>query len=303
MQQQNNGQQQQKQIEFKQVQGRIVWELKNGLFQGVPVIDKNTGVQKINKSGQPRSEYGFGLAVPKNSQDAMVLIDAIMKEGYKFYQNGWPPNASKKYVDGDVDVDHMGIPFSQRDGYAGHYVFTLKSEIAIQYYAMQNGQQQKITSGIKCGDYVGVIVSVLGHPANAQTQAKAGVYINPYGCMFIREGAPIVKREGSGFDAGAMFGQFAGQAQPLNNAMPAFNQGQQQNNGWYQAPQQPHNGVLPQHMQNQFNGQQQNPNVFNNAGAAPAGASQMNQGGATSAQTPQGYQAPQGFNPFGNNGQ
>ena len=90
--------QQQKQIEFKQVQGRIVWELKNGLFQGVPVIDKNTGVQKINKSGQPRSEYGFGLAVPKNSQDAMVLIDAIMKEGYKFYQNGWPPNASKKDV-------------------------------------------------------------------------------------------------------------------------------------------------------------------------------------------------------------
>lgn len=299
MQQQNNGQQ--KQIEFKQVQGHIVWELKNGLFQGVPVIDKNTGVQKINKSGQPRFEYGFGLAIPKNSPDAMTLIDAIMKEGYKFYQNGWPPNASKKYVDGDVDVDHMGIPFNQRDGYAGHYVFTLKSEIAIQYYAMQNGQQQKITSGIKCGDYVGVIVAVSGHPANAQTQAKAGVYINPYGCMFIREGAPIAKRKGSGFDASQMFNQFAGQAQPLNNAVPAFNQ--QQNNGGYQAPQQPHNGVLPQHMQNQFNGQQQNPNVFNNAGAAPAGASQMNQGGATSAQTPQGYQAPQGFNPFGNNGQ
>lgn len=317
---QQQAQQPQKPINFLHVQGRIVWELKNGVFQGLPVMDKNTGLQKVNKQGQLRFEFGFGLAIPKNSPDAMTLINAIQAEGYNYYQNGWPPNASKKYVDGDVDVDHMGLPFKDRDGYAGHYVFTLKSERAIQFYAMQNGTQVKITSGIKNGDYVGMIVAVSGHPANSQTQAKAGVYINPHGCIFLREGAPIAKREGAGTDVGAMFQQFQGQAQPLNNAMPAFNQGQQQ-----QQVTQPNTSVLPGHLQQnngqqqfnnnggqQFNGGQANPNQqFNGANNANPGAFPTNNVNATFAQgqgqstgnngQPQPFQQPAGFNPFGNN--
>ncbi|MDV7391133.1 hypothetical protein RZS08_07265, partial [Arthrospira platensis SPKY1] len=205
---------------------------------------------------------------------------AIHEEAYQLYPSrNIPPSFAMKYKDGD-GIDDKGIPFAQREGYAGHLVFALSTRIPIKWFKYEGGQNIMINEGIKCGDYVNVQVQVKAH--GAAGQGKSGMYLNPMAAQLIGYGKEIINTPSAdsifGTDApkvpqGASSTPIApaggfpmvsptGVSVTQGPAMPAFVQPQVAPQGpaqgapqGYATPQQPvaapHYGVLPQAVQPQ----------------------------------------------------
>lgn len=179
------------------VQGRIVWA-SGDVFKGKIKVDQNTKQPIIDqKTGQPKMEYGFGLAVPKSAFAQMgpgepgEIWAASYEEAYKIYPSRqMPPDFAWKRKDGDTDIDQNGVPFSQRTGYAGHIVFALTTSLPIKFFRFENGQNYQINEGIKCGDYVNVQVTVKAHPKIGQ--GKPGLYLNPNAVQLLGYGEEII---------------------------------------------------------------------------------------------------------------
>jgi hypothetical protein len=175
------------------VQGRIVWTPGN-LFTGRGKVDQNTKQPKLNLQGQQRMEYGFGLAIAKTDlapgKQGYALWEAMHVEASSLYQGGQiPPGFAMKFKDGD-GIDDKGQPFANREGYAGHIVVAMTTEIPIKFVKWENGTNIQVNEGIKCGDYVNVQVQVKAHPANGSQ--KPGLYINPMMAQFIGYGKEII---------------------------------------------------------------------------------------------------------------
>jgi len=270
------------------VQGRIVW-VCGDLFKGRPKVDMNTKQPFMTPDGRPVIEYGFGLAVPKSilnqtgSGQPGEVWAAMHEEAVAVYPSRQiPPGFAMKYKDGD-GLDDKGVPFSQREGYAGHIVLACTTRIPIKFFKWENGQNIMVNEGIKCGDYVNVQLNVKGH--GAVGTAKAGLYVSPYAVQFLGYGKEIV----SSPNGDSIFG----------NAAPAVPQGASATplapSGLIvpmpnQAPA-PHYGVLPQALQPQQPMAPQAPQGFPQQPMVP--------------QAPQGFpqqpmvpQAPQGFPQF-----
>jgi hypothetical protein len=236
------------------VQGRIVWT-SGDLFKGRPKLDMNTKQQKVDRQGQPITEYGFGLAVPK--QNIAEIWAASHEEAFTIFPSRQlPPDFAMKYKDGDAGVDQKGISYSQRPGYAGCLVYAMTTTLPIKFFRWENGQNILISDGIKCGDYVNVQVNIKAH--GAVGTSKAGLYMNPFAVQFLGYGEAIVNTP-SGDN---IFGASAPVAPPGATMMPsapagmivpppqAFVQPAPNMAAVPQAPQmpqvQPHYGVLPQ---------------------------------------------------------
>jgi hypothetical protein len=155
-------------------------------------------------------QYGFGLAVPKPGpastpdevKNFMDMWNAIQSEAMALYPTGQiPPGFSFKYKDGD-GVDHKGMPFSSREGYAGHLVYALTTSLPLKFFKYEGGAYVQVKDGIKCGDYVQVQVNVKGHLPKPGTQGKPGLYLNPNMTLFLGFGKEIVNAP----DASAVFG-------------------------------------------------------------------------------------------------
>ncbi|MFM6929440.1 MAG: hypothetical protein ACKOX6_13310 [Bdellovibrio sp.] len=180
------------------VQGRIVW-VAGDLFKGKPKTDQNTRQPIIDqKTGLQKIEFGFGLAVPKSVLNQMgagepgEIWRVIHEEAQAMYQGRQvPPAFAWKYKDGD-SVDQNGVPFAQREGYAGCLVFACTTSIPIKFFKFdqQLNQNIQVNEGIKCGDYVNVQLSVKAHPAIGQ--GKPGLYLNPNAVQLIGYGKEIV---------------------------------------------------------------------------------------------------------------
>lgn len=175
--------------------GRIVW-VGGDLFKGQLVTEFNSKTPKLDQQGRQMVEYSFGLAIAKKELEpggsAYPLWEAIFKEAYAMYPSRQlPPAFSLKYKDGD-GVDDKGASFATRQGYQGHLVFSLKTQIPIQFFRYENGQNFMVSNGIKCGDYVTVQISVKAH--GAMGQGKPGMYLNPQAVQLVREGQEIVNR-------------------------------------------------------------------------------------------------------------
>lgn len=177
------------------VQGRIVW-VSGDLFKGRLKIDQNTKQQKYDKAGNPVTEYGFGLAVPKSALQHLgpgqpgEIWSAMQEQAFQIYPSRQiPPGFAWKYKDGD-GVDDKGVPFSQREGYAQHVVFAMTTQVPIKYFRHENGGNIMINEGIKCGDYVNVQVMVKAHAASGTF--KPGVYLNPNAVQFLGFGKEII---------------------------------------------------------------------------------------------------------------
>ncbi len=180
------------------VDGRLVWCVAKTPFEGrkktifgtqQPDINPNTGEQKV--------EFGFGLAVPKTvlgqpGPDGKIGIwNALHGEAMKLFPNGQiPPSFAMKYKDGDTAVDEKGVPYSKREGYAGHIVLACTTRLPIKFFRHENGQAVQIADGIKNGDYVRVQLHIKSHPA--QGAGKAGLYVNPNAVMFLGYGTEII---------------------------------------------------------------------------------------------------------------
>lgn len=294
-------------------QGRIVW-VSGNLFKGRPKLDFNTKAPKLDRQGNPMTEYGFGLAIPKS-----ILNDAapgrpghiwtvLHEEAYKLFPSRQiPPAFAMKFKDGD-GIDDKGIPFSQRAGYKDHIVLACTTSIQPKFYRFENGQNIPITEGIKCGDYVDVQLNVKAHPAIGQ--GKAGLYVNPFAVRFLGYGEEIINMP-SGDD---IFGTTAPVIPQGASAMPMAPQGfiapqaaAPQPMGQYQAPgtpqvtaqqYQPNHGVLPQNFQQQapqqgYGQPQGNVPGFQSAPVAAPFTQQQPPAFATPAMAPAGN--PQGF--------
>jgi hypothetical protein len=237
------------------VRGRIVWAIGD-LFKGKPSLDQNTKQPRMDKTGKQMVQYGFGLAVPKMldgqpNQELQNFMNGCQAEALQVFTNGHvPPAFAYKYKDGD-GIDDKGVPFNQRDGYAGHIVFALTSYVPCKFFKWEQGKNMMVNEGIKCGDYVDVNVSMSAH--GAVGTGKPGMYLNPQGALLIGYGTPIISKAYD-MDADSVFGSAAPAPFQGASQMPIAPQGvqfPQTSQPQYQQPQapQPYNNVLPQHLQ------------------------------------------------------
>ncbi|TXH10434.1 MAG: hypothetical protein E6R04_05385 [Spirochaetes bacterium] len=191
------------------VSGRILWTAGKDPFSGAPRKNQ-VGQPIMNANGEPAMQYGFGLAVPKPGaastpdevKNFMDMWNAVQAEALALYPTGHiPPGFSFKYKDGD-GVDHNGMPFSSREGYAGHLVYALTTSLPLKFFKYEGGAYVQVKDGIKCGDYVQVQVNVKGHLLKPGTQGKPGLYLNPNMTLFLGFGKEIVNAP----DASSVFG-------------------------------------------------------------------------------------------------
>lgn len=241
----------------KLVSGRIVW-VAGDLFTGNVVRDQITKQVKIDQTtGKPQVEYGFGLSIPKN--EANDLIAAIQQEAMQLFQN-IPNGFAFKMIDGD-SIDSKGVPYSQREGYAGCYVFACKSaKIPPKFFIFENGNNFQVNQGIKCGDYVRVQLGIKAH--GAVGQGKPGMYLNPFAVQLSAIGKEIVNTP----SGDSIFGTSAPQAPAGYQApqAPAFPMQSQQTQMPQQpvAPPQPNWNVVPNGQPQQTQMPQQPNNGF-----------------------------------------
>lgn len=244
------------------VQGRIVWT-SGDLFKGRAKTDLNTKQPRRNAAGEIMMEYGFGLAVPKSNlaqtgpgQPGEIWA-AIHAEAMTMYPSGQiPPSFAMKYKDGDSAVDDKGVPYSQREGYAGHLVFACTTSLPIKFFRYENGANVLINEGIKCGDYVNVQLHIKAHPAHGA--GKAGLYLNPNAVQFLGYGKEIVNTPSGDQIFGAAAPPMPAGASPTplvpqaGTLVPTPGQVPLPTPGYAPVPQaaptpvQPHYGVLPQ---------------------------------------------------------
>jgi hypothetical protein len=200
-----------------------------------PVKDDTTKQQKLGKDNQPRFETYIGFAIPKAgeqhwSQTAWGQL--IYNEGVKGFPRGehGAPTFAWKIVDGDSTIpNRSGTIPSQQEGYAGHWVLNLKTELTPPKCYKANAQFGTLTEltsdkELKKGDYGRMSISVAPN-CDAQGNAKTpGVYLNPLAFCLDREGEAIVGE--FGVDANAAFGgtvsaPVAAYTPPVQQAAPA----------------------------------------------------------------------------------
>lgn len=178
------------------VDGRIVWT-SGDLFKGAPKFDDQTRQPVIDaRTGQQVIIKGFGLAVAKaDLHDAVkgAIWTASQAEAQKLYPTGLPPDFAWKYKDGD-GIDHLGQPFNKRAGHAGCLIYALTTQVDVQFfkYNEQKKTNEQVDSGIKCGDWVRVAVTVKAHPPKGR--GKPGLYLNPTHVQYSYWGEEIVNR-------------------------------------------------------------------------------------------------------------
>lgn len=239
------------------VQGRIVWT-SGDLFKGKIKTEFNSDKPKLNNLGEQIREYSFGLAVPKavlaqsNPGEPGQIWAAMHEEAKAIYPNGIPPSFAMKYKDGD-GLDHKGVSFKEREGYADHIVLTLSTSLPIKWFKWENGQNILINEGVKCGDYVNAQVTVKAH--GPMGTGKPGLYLNPMAVQFLGFGKEIINTP----SGDTIFGTSMPAVPQGASTTPIAPQGGQQlvapTDGMTapaqpQAPQvqqgvQPHHGVLP----------------------------------------------------------
>lgn len=167
------------------ISGRIVQgSLSN------PETKNREGQLLTNTDGSPRVRFYIGLAVPKNSPEwpaFLAQLQAAAQAGHPTAMNA--PTFSWKWFDGD-SVDSKGVPYSARDGMAGHYIINLSSGFAPECYSSLEGTslQQIPADQVKRGYFVQVSWSTKANTS----QTSPGVYVNLHMVRLIGYGTEIV---------------------------------------------------------------------------------------------------------------
>ena len=159
-------------------------------FDGKPLVYKNGP-----NAGQPRLNYFFALAIPKNPGEQHWAHTEwgkiIWTVGCKEYpQASQRPDFSWKVEDGDSTIPGKGQNAKRpcdKEGYRGHWILKLSTSFAVTIYKQEAGGFVKLDAidAVKPGYYVQVSFSVDG---NGQ-DLNPGVYLNPNAVCF-RLGLP-----------------------------------------------------------------------------------------------------------------
>ena len=196
------------------ISGRLLWTLapSNNPMERVTAKNRQSGQVIYDKSGQPVQQTTFSLAVPKGSPQLDQLKQLQQVEILKIYPSGQvPKNFAHKMVDGDIDVDDKGRPYSQREGHAGHMVIAFNARFPVNWYQYDGANYQEISSGVKVGDYVDVNFTIAAHgPSN--NGGAPGFYVEPKAVLFKGVGDAIEKKVQTAdphkaFGGGQGFGQ------------------------------------------------------------------------------------------------
>lgn len=144
---------------------------------GNPLLTKSG-----SNAGQPRVNYFFAIAIPKNG--AVSWWDTewgkkILAVGQAaFPQQSGLPKFSWKIDDGDSQVpNEKGKKPCDREGYPGNFIVRLGSGFAPKVFDAKNGPSElKPMDGaeVKLGHYVEVLGVVDGNDSSS----KPGIYIN-----------------------------------------------------------------------------------------------------------------------------
>lgn len=168
-------------------------------------------------AGQPRVEYYFGLAIPKNDPGVPELFAKMSEAANAGFRGGEPqrPTFSWKMIDGD-GLDSQGKPYSDRAGHAGCWIFKFTGSYAPRCYKAQNGGHAEFPNEeIKTGYYV----QVYGNAQGNDNPTKPGIYMNYDMINFVGYGEEIrqgpapdqVFQQGVALPAGASATPPAGQ--------------------------------------------------------------------------------------------
>jgi len=171
----------------------------------------------IKQDGTPAMQFVFGLAVPKEAYLRHIhagrhdleqfvqanafertIWSAMAGEAAKGYPGGVPQNFAWKYDDGDDTrpVNGGGIPYSQREGYPGHYVITIASALdnpppLFKFNPATGGYEQLTYDQLKTGDFVSVALNIVCNVPEQRTHTPS-LYLNPDGIEFVGFGKEIV---------------------------------------------------------------------------------------------------------------
>lgn len=151
-------------------------------------------------AGKPKTEYSFGLAIPKGSESHWNETEwgrKIYSTGFEAFPGTQIPNRPDfawKILDGDSTVPNKNNkrPCDQ-EGYTGHWVLKFSSSIAPKIYKpnpnVKNSFLEMSDDGhIKTGFYIQVSGTVAGN----NTTQNPGVYLNHSMICFVGYGEEIV---------------------------------------------------------------------------------------------------------------
>jgi hypothetical protein len=195
---------QQQNLSFTTPVGRIINGSVHNAYttdhQGNPLI-----VKSGPNMGQPRTEYRFGLAVPKTQADFKLepwaqLLKEAARQGYPhlFDAAGNPTNPNMafawKVTDGDSQIPNAnGNKPCDMEGAPGNWVLWFSNGFAPKLYDWDNPTNQAVPlqpgDEIKTGYYAQVFATV---GANGATGNQMGIYLNPSMVCRRAYGAEIV---------------------------------------------------------------------------------------------------------------
>lgn len=149
------------------------------------------GQKVIGSDGQPVKVITFGVAIPRADFEQQVW-PAMYAEASRLF--GTPPQGFRyKYKDGDsAEAPYYngksGTPYNQREGYPGHIVITVSTELpSVSVMKFHNGAYHQIGANeIKTGDYVQMTLNIKAHAGQTP-----GLYINPVLVLLCYEGDAI----------------------------------------------------------------------------------------------------------------
>jgi hypothetical protein len=168
--------------------GRVVWAGGDDGTLYTPSTKDYEGNPRVVKSGpdagKPAYRHEFGLAIAKVAGEThwgQTPEGAIIwAQGHKDHPGSASrPDFAWKVTDGDSQIPGKaknGKPGRRpcdKEGFAGHWIFTFSSSFAIKFCNANGSAYLLEPNAVKVGDYVQVAATVVGN-----TGATPGVYLN-----------------------------------------------------------------------------------------------------------------------------
>jgi len=185
-----------KATQFRTRTGRIIWTGADGGTNSLydPCTkDFDENPLKPNDDGSPRVSYRLGLAIPKQPGEthwAQTPEGAIIwAQGHTDHpQAASGSDFSWKVQDGDstVKTAKAKVRPCDKEGYPGHWVFTLNSGFPFKFCNADGSAYLLDKGAVKCGDYVQALISVVGN-----TGKSPGIYLNHMAISLQGLGDPI----------------------------------------------------------------------------------------------------------------
>jgi len=173
--------------------GRIVWGHPCEARDKTQKNPQTGKFEPVLKDGVKVHQWTFGVAFPRAEFERDIWPHMAAEAATVYPGGAIPPKFAWKFKDGDTAIDDDGKPYNLREGYPGHIVLSVGTELKCPEIFKFNGTgyDQLPGDAIKCGDYV-VLGLALKANAPADRTMTPGMYVNPTVVEFVGYGTKIV---------------------------------------------------------------------------------------------------------------